>query len=220
MTWRDHLRAGIILVALIAHGIYALPLPRKVTDRTLKEDWRQRDIRMWRTWLSNLGLEVEHEQIEEGLMTFTDLTSTVHKTLKTPFEPLFELTGSNQAWALFAAATTQPERLVVEIREDPRTGWRPILRRLDPCCTWMEPTIRYRRIRGIWDGQKKRPRGTYRKLTSWLAAHAFEDFPEATEVRVFLEQGRSVFPWEEPDPTLVQRHVRLHRRNGTGPADR
>ncbi|MEN0066549.1 MAG: hypothetical protein AAGA48_30715 [Myxococcota bacterium] len=212
MTFKDHLRGALIALALIAHGIYALPLPYKVTEVSLKEDWRQRDIRLWRGWLKNAGIDVTHEQIEANLMWATNLTGSLHKTLKAPFAPLFRITQSNQAWALFAAASTKPERLVIEVREHGQREWRPILRRLDPCCTWKEPIIRYRRIRGIWDGQKRRARRPYLNLTQWLADQVLVEMPEVDEVRIYLEQGRTVYPWEPPDETRIERHVRKHRR--------
>ncbi len=210
MSSRDHVRAAIIALALLAHGVHALPLPRAVTPVTLQEDWRQRDIRLWRAWLADLGIDVTHRQIEEQLTFWTGVTGTVHQTLKAPFQPLFELTASNQAWALFAAASTRPESLVVQVRENGE--WRTIARRLDPDAPWRDNVIRYRRLRGVWDGQKRRPRRTYESLAQWLADEAFAEMPEVTDVRVFVEQSRSVYPWEEPDPTVVERFPRLHRR--------
>jgi len=216
VTRRDHLRAAIIAIALIAHGIYALPLPNRVTERTLKEDWRQRDIELWRGWLSDAGIAVEHEQIEQQLLFWTGLSADLHQTLKWPFRPLFELTSSNQAWALFAAATTKPETVVVQVRTDDGE-WRTVTRRLDPDADWMDATIRYRRIRGLWDGQKKRTRRPYINLTEWIANEAFTKWPEVKQVRVFLEQRRSVYPWEEPDPTVIKRHMRRHVRREPEP---
>jgi len=212
VTRWDHARAAIILLALVAHGAHALPLPPRVTEHTLKEDWRQRDIRLWRGWLADAGIEVRHEAIEEQLLFWTNLTGTLHQTLKAPFRPLFRVTASDQSWALFAAASRRPERLVVEIREDDDSAWRVISRRLDPCCNWMDEVIRYRRVRGVWDGQKKHSRRTYRNLSQWLADRAFEDFPEAQQVRVKLEQRYSPYPWEDPDDEVKIRHARPHQR--------
>ncbi|MEM6928056.1 MAG: hypothetical protein AAF602_14080, partial [Myxococcota bacterium] len=99
----------------------------------------------------------------------------------------------------------------VDVSENGR-DYRTIARRLDPDATWNDPIIRYRRIRGVWDGQKKRTRRTYRHLAQWLADRAFEDLPDVDHVDVYLEQRRSVYPWEEPDPTITVRHKRKHRR--------
>ncbi|MEM6929049.1 MAG: hypothetical protein AAF602_19075, partial [Myxococcota bacterium] len=118
MTRWDHLRAAVIALALVAHGIYALPLPRAITPRGVKEEWRQRDIALWQGWMANFGLEVSTERFEEQLIFWTGLSGGLHKTLKAPFKPLFKITASNQAWALFAAATTKPETLVVDVSEN------------------------------------------------------------------------------------------------------
>lgn len=212
MTTGDHVRAAVIALALFAHGIYALPLPPAVNPGTLQEDWRQRDIRLWRSWLESIGLDVTHQQIEQQLMFWTGLTGRLHRALKTPFRPLFQLTASNQAWALFAAASTQPETVVVQVRELDGT-WRTIARRLDPDATWKADVLRYRRIRGVWDGQKRRTRRTYKDLSKWLADEAFAEMPEISEVQVYIEQGRSVYPWEEPNPMVLKRHRQRHRRS-------
>ncbi|MEQ1507339.1 MAG: hypothetical protein ABMB14_34240 [Myxococcota bacterium] len=212
--WAD-LRAAALLVALIGHGIYALPIPNAVKAEDLEKDWRQRELGVWRDGLARVGVELTDDELGAWLVSTTTGLHDLHRWLKTPFAPLFDLVGANQAWALFASATTAPDRLVVEIeRPDPTTGepgWVPILRRLDPCCTWREDELEYRRIRGVWDGQQDEMRAGYKGLTKWIARQAFADYPDASRVRVQLERGRSTYPWEPPDPTTTIEHQRVHR---------
>jgi hypothetical protein len=127
-------------------------------------------------------------------------------------KPVFDVLGTNQAWALFASATTKPERLVIQIQREGSLEWHVVTRRLDPCCTWKEDALRYRRIRGVWDGQRDRMRAAYKGMTKWVAREAFEDFPDATRVRVHLEQRISTYPWEPDDLTVEINHDRVHRR--------
>jgi hypothetical protein len=206
----EQVRAALIGVALFANAVHALPLPAALTDEDVKEAWRQNDIRMWQGWLASIGVEVTEDRLGELLVESTKMSDKVDDTLEAPFEPVFELLAIDQAWALFASATTRPDRLVVEVERG--ESWDVVFRRLDPCCDWRDPVLRYRRIRGIWDGQKQKPRPAYRRLTQWIANEAFTDFPDITAVRVGLERTHSVFPWEEPDPSVEVRLLRTHRR--------
>jgi hypothetical protein len=213
-------RAVVIAIVLVGHGIYALPLPAPVTSKQLATTDAERDLAVWRHGLAVVGIEVEDDQLRRFAIQGSAGLSRLHKVLKAPFKPAFDLVGANQAWALFASATTRPERLVVEIQRGSSTTWEPILRRLDPCCTWRESALEYRRIRGVWDGQdddEQRP--GYKGLTRWIARRAFEDYPDAQRVRVRLEQAISRYPWEEPDPTLKSLHERVHRRDFADPKD-
>jgi hypothetical protein len=205
-----HVRAAFIGLVLLAHGIYALPLPSALTPADLREDWRQADIEMWRGWLAKAGIDVTREGIEQGMLGVTSVSGTVQSTLEAPFDPVFDALAIDQSWALFASTSTRPDRLVVSVRQG--EDWEPVFRRLDPCCTWRDGQLRYRRIRGIWDGQKDRMRPAYRNLTRWIADQAFRDFPDATEVRVELERSHVTFPWDAPDPAIEIRHVRTHPR--------
>lgn len=209
----SHVRAALLLFALLGNVIYALPLPTAVSRSEVKKEGRQSDIVQWERWLGAAGIAVTHAGLEDFVVDATGALGGIHKTLKKPFKPLFDLVGANQAWALFASATVKPDRLVIQIEREPGTGWVTIERRLDPCCTWRDDQLRYRRIRGVWDGQPDAMRPGYKGLTKWLARAAFLDHPDARRMRVVLEQTVSTYPWEPPDDTVVFRHERIHRRD-------
>lgn len=218
MTARDHLRAVAITVALVANAVYALPIPPAITATKIEEEGRQRDLLMWEELLARVGLTIEHDRLEELVVTTTTALADGHRLLKTPFRPVFDLLGADQSWALFASATTRPERLEVAVLRKGSEDWEILLRRLDPCCTWHEGQLEYRRIRGVWDGQNKRPRPAYKGLTKWIADRVFEEMPDAAQVRVRLIRYRSTYPWEEDDPSsepVLQRvHVRGRSEGG------
>ena len=213
----SHVRAALIGLALLGHGIYALPLPRKITDEDMKKPDHQRDLDLWTGWMEQLRVPLDREDLARITVEGSTALAKLHDTLKKPWAPLFGLVGVNQAWALFASATTHPDRLVVSIQEEGSTEWRPILRRLDPCCTWHEGQLEYRRIRGVWDGQNDKMRPGYKGLTKWIARRAFDQYPEAKRVRVHLERGVSVYPWEELDPSTTVELERVHRRDQIEP---
>ncbi len=205
-----HLRAALIGIALLGSVIHALPLPPALSKADVQEAWRQADIAMWQRWLGSMGIETTKEQLEDWLLRSTQWSDKVDEKLEAPFAPVFDFLAIDQAWALFASATTRPDRLVVEVQRGEQ--WEVLFRRLDPCCTWRDPVLRYRRIRGIWDGQKQKPRPAYRRLTEWIARETFVEFPDATAARIGLERTHTVFPWEEPDPDVEVRLLRTHRR--------
>jgi hypothetical protein len=217
MSVREHLRAAVIGIVLLGHAIYALPLPEKVTPGELRRI-AGGDLAQWRTVLAALGVQWTQQELVEKVVSLTQVTGQVHRTLKTPFRPLFRLVGANQAWALFAGATTEPERLVVDVQHRGEREWTTLLRRMDPCCTWMEDQIRYRRLRGVWDSQNSGMRPAYLGLTEWLATQAFTQFPRVERVRVRIERGRSTYPWEPVDHEIRYVHERVHSRQELRPS--
>ncbi len=211
-SWRTHLRALLITVALVAHGVHALPLPRPLKASDLEKEWRQDDITMWRGWLEAVGVDVSQEQVGTFLLDWTGFWGDLHDGLRAPFKSVFKITATNQRWALFAAATEKPERIVVKY-QDEAGQWHVLLRRLDPPYGWREPQIRQRRVRGIWDGVKDKPSVAYKNLTLWLARLVFVEFEDARAVKVVLERQFATYPWEDPDPRLELRVAREHRRD-------
>ena len=213
MQWTDHLRGALLAVALIAHGIYAIPFPEVMDAGEMEKSFRKKAVRLWRGRLATLGVQVEESDLSAGWTRVTTDLKAIERTLKVPFKPVFLMTRTNQNWALFVGATTRPERIVVEIRRAGRDDWEPIERRLDPCCNWREEQFRYRRIRGAWDGLRVAPRPAYRYLVRWIARHAFADFDDAEEVRIYMERGYSTYPWRPNKPELETRHEHTFRRD-------
>jgi hypothetical protein len=209
---RDHVRGVAVALVLLAHGVYALPLPSSIPEKRIREEGFQKDIDVWMAALGALGLSLPRARVERGVVDAANALHDVHTTLKAPFAPAMDLVGANQAWALFASTTTSPDRLEVSMRVDGEREWRVLLRRLDPCCTWREAALEYRRVRGVWDGQREAPRAGYKGLTKWIAAEVFSEFPEAREVRVRLLRETLTLPGEPPVDEVSVKHERLHRR--------
>lgn len=213
MTARDHARAVAITLALVANAVYALPIPPAVTATKMEEEGRQRDLQAWEETLHAVGVPVDHDQLERLVVSTTTAFDDAHRTMKAPFKPLFDLLGADQSWALFASATTRPDRLEVSVQRKGSDEWETLLRRLDPCCTWHESQLEYRRIRGVWDGQGKKARPAYKGLTKWIASQVFAEMPDAAKVRVRLVRGHSTYPWEEDDPATEPTLERIHLRD-------
>lgn len=207
MAWTDHARGAALAVALLGHAIYAVPFTERITSADLENPGRQRSLQAWADTINGLGIAISDEELEQHVVDVTRFVNETHQTLKTPYKPVFQLTNTNQQWGLFASATTRPETIVVDVKRAGSDEWETLLRRLDPCCTWREDQFRYRRIRGLWDGLKKSPRPGFRYLVRWIGRRAFEDFDDVEHVRVYMDRGRSTYPWRPPKPERETRHM-------------
>lgn len=212
MAWTDHFRGALIAIALVAHSIYAVPFTGQLTRTDLREPARKRAVESWTEALNAVGVSTTVDDLTNQVADTTKFVHETHQTLKGPFKPIFQLTNIHQSWALFASATTRPETIVVDIRRAGSDQWETVARRLDDAHPWRAPQLRYRRIRGIWDGLKKNPRPGYRNLVRWLGRRAFEDFEDAEFVRVYMNRGYSTYPWRPEKPQRETRHLwQFHR---------
>ena len=209
MAWRQ-VRGLLLLVVIVANLIYAIPFPRITEDDLADPEWRKVDFDRWEGWLGNVGIGGE----PGWLMAVIKEVGWTYKQalvgLRTPFQPYFDATQTNQQWGLFAVVTESPDVLVVEVR---RSGeWEELYRRLDREHAWHDRQLKFRRLRGVWDGVKDEPKGTYKRFTVWLAREVFEEQPDVDRVRVLLERHHLALPWEEPDPEGERRAERYHKR--------
>jgi hypothetical protein len=133
--------------------------------------------------------------------------------LRWPTDRLFKALHVSQQWGLFAIVTETTDRVLIEVRRDKE--WETLYRRLDGEHDWHDDQLKYRRIRGVWDGVKEEPKGTYKRFTVWIARVIFREQPDVDRVRVVLERTVNTLPWEEPDPTVTRRAERYHRREET-----
>jgi len=208
-TWSDA-RAALILAVLVPNLIYGLPVPSAAKPEQMETPMRKREVAEWTAAANRLGLDITPDEMAAFTVEATGFAAGIHNALKAPFRPLSRITGTNQRWPLFAAATTTPTRLTVEAkRADGSTE--VLFRRLDPEHTWHAEVFRYRRVRGIYDiVGTKRPPG-YKPLTRTIAGWAFAEDPTITEVTVYLRRVPLTFPWEEPvreGPVLHRRRIR------------
>ncbi|MCA9492261.1 MAG: hypothetical protein KC621_20150 [Myxococcales bacterium] len=202
-------RAIVIAVAIVANLVMAIPTSRIDDDLLDDPEYRQGDVENWYRWTGGLGLgEDRFRSVVLGVMS--GWRDTV-KALRAPFQPFFSLVHTNQQWGLFAVVGERKETVVIEVRRDGE--WETLYRRLDPEHTWHDDQLKYRRIRGVWDGVKDEPKGTYKRLTEWIAKEIFLEQPDVDRVRVVLERTNLSLPWEPEDTTVERRAQRYHRRH-------
>lgn len=201
-------RAIVIAVAIAANLIVAIPGTQVTDEDVAKPDFRKEDIENWYAWTFGLGMSKERfRDVALGAFAFW---GEALKVIRAPVQPFFSWTHTNQQWGLFAIVGERRESIVIEVR---RAGqWETLYRRLDPGHDWRDDTLKYRRVRGVWDGVKDEPKGSYKRLTGWLAKEIFEEQPDVDRVRVVLERTNMTLPWEEIDTTVERRAERYHRR--------
>lgn len=202
-------RAIVIAIAVLANLVVAIPTARIKDEDLADPEYRKVDIENWYEWTGGFGMTPERFR---GVIlgTLTGWRDTV-KLVRAPFQPFFSLTHTNQQWGLFAVVGERKETVVIEVRRDGK--WETLYRRLDPEHTWHDDQLKYRRIRGVWDGVKDEPKGTYKRLTVWLAKEIFTEQPDVDRVRILLERSRMTLPWEPIDTAVERRAERYHRRH-------
>jgi hypothetical protein len=200
---------------LVANAIYFVPhVDMEETDRQDPE-FRRRDIGLWYAMFGRVtGLD--EEQFAADIRNVLWAYHQAIVVLRWPFAPFFRLTDTSQQWGLFAVVTENPDELVIEVRRD--MDWETLYRRLDPDHDWHDPQLKYRRIRGVWDGVKgDEPKGTYKRFTVWIAKQVFAEQPDVDRVRVVLERTHSTWPWETPSTEVTRRAERYHKRENHSP---
>jgi hypothetical protein len=204
-----NLRAVLIVVALLANATYALPVSKMKAEEVDDPEFRANDVELWYRWLG-APLGVTREAFGARIRRLIWAQHELVLTLRAPFGPVFETLHISQQWGLFAVVTEAPDRLVIEVRREGE--WETLYRRLDGQHDWHDSQLKYRRIRGVWDGVKEEPKGTYKRLTTWVARVIFAEQPDVDRVRVVLEKEPQTLPWVENTAETTRRAERYHRR--------
>lgn len=210
------LRAALLAVVVFVHGVAASPLPPSpTTAKALSNPIAIEELDGWVRLLSGVGVTTNRAQLTELAIESSVVTSELRGAVIKPFRPLMRITGTGQGWGLFTYPNTHPHRLVIEVERDGE--FQVVYRALDPEHTYLEPQLTFRRVRGVYDDNASKVRPSYESFARWVARHAFEDWPDATRVRVKMIRTHVVTPGQEPDPKAEVRLVRVVKRGEEGP---
>ena len=206
-------RAGLIALVLFVHTCAALPIPRPVRAEDARTPTAQDELRLWVGVFGRLGLEVSKEDLLDLVNGVGKLCVNTRSAIMGPFRPILRLTGTGQAWALFAYPDRYPNLLQVEVRQ-PDGSWELVYASADPEHAFMAPQFAFRRVRGVYDtaAAKGAPGKVYDRFADWVAREALEAWPEATDARVKMVQRRVTLPGEPADADEKTRLVRLRSR--------
>ena len=199
----------MITIVLLVNGIFALPYNKMTLENVTDPEWEKGDFALWYGWLDPV-LTMSQDRFSAIVRRLMWAQHETVRMLRLPWKPFFDRLHINQQWGLFAVVSESPERLVIEVR---RNGeWEVLYRRLDGEHDWHDNQLKYRRIRGVWDGVKEEPKGTYKRMAKWIARMVFLEQPDVDRVRVVLEKHRENLPWEEVDPSITRRAEKYHKR--------
>jgi hypothetical protein len=207
-TWA-YVRAALLFVVVLVHGIRVAPLPQVVKPEELKDPVAKEEVRRWTERLAALGYTIGPEELGERVVSVTGVIGRAHRSLTKPFEPFFRWTGTNQGWALFANPDTHPSRLRVD---GVRDGVREVLFLADDDeHAWLEPVLTQRRIRPLHDakGARRKPTGSYRRFANWVWVQAKADYPDLDGIELVLIETHSALPGQRHSPDRVRHTVKV-----------
>ncbi len=212
----DHwpsIRATLIALVLLWHGLLASPIPSSVNAKTFDNPIAEAELQRWTQLLGQAGFETTPQQLEVLVIEHASGLAAGKKAALKPLRPIQRVLGIGQAWGLFTYPNTYPHQMVISIRDRPSEPWRTIYAALDPEHDWRKSHFVYRRIRGVYDDNASNTRPSYGNFVDWVATMAFEDFPEANEVRVHMIRRHVKPPGKVPDLETDIRLSRVVRRS-------
>lgn len=210
------LRAALLAVVVFVHGVAASPLPPSpTTAKALSNPIAVEELDGWVKVLGGLGIQTTRPRLTELAIRSSEVTSELRDAVVKPFRPLLRITGTGQGWGLFTYPNTHPHRLVIEVERDGE--FQVVYRALDPEHDYLEPQLTFRRVRGVYDDNASKVRPSYESFARWVARQAFEDWPDATRVRVKMIRTHVVTPGQAADPKAETRLVRVVKRGEEGP---
>jgi hypothetical protein len=212
------LRALLIALVLLVHGTKALPWP-DVRERDLAYGVAQDELERWAGILGSLGIRLSAEQLAERVIAVGRASAAAQRALHGPVRPLLRITGTGQAWGLFAYPDPYAGRLVVSSRRaqgDGLTGpWQERYRAPGQGDPWLVARLESRRIRGVYDdnGDRPKPGGFYDPFCDWVAVEVMAREPDVVEVEIRLDLVTNRVPGDHrPAVPDKRRHVRTRSR--------
>ena len=208
------IRAAVLTGVLAVHGLAAAPLPSHVSRAGLNQPIATEEFERWTDILQGWGVDIEVDELKEKVFVVSRRIAGLRKKSLAPFRPLMRLTGTGQGWGFFNYPDAFPDRLQVEARAQGEP-WKLIFQALHPEHEFLRPQLRYRRVRGLYDGNTDRDRGSYDPFVDWVSEQVFAAHPEYDRVRVSFQRTHTLRPGLAPDDTVETRMKRVRRRESS-----
>jgi hypothetical protein len=207
------LRALLITVVMVFAGLEALPLPA-LKKRHLNHRVAREEVLRWQDMLAAVGVEMSRAELVSTAIKWSRRTNKHRRALIKPFRIIERKLGMGQRWGLFTYTDPYAGRLVVEGTRG-GNAWETLYRAPNEGDPRLVSTLRYRRMRGIWDdaGDRPHPGTFYNRWVTWLARRLFTEDPTLQQVRVRFDRLTIQPPGQggkRPTPKPV--HVRTRKR--------
>ncbi|MDP2306016.1 MAG: hypothetical protein Q8P18_08310 [Pseudomonadota bacterium] len=213
---RDHVRAVVIALVLVVNGLAASPMPKSVKRSHFETAIAIEELDRWVGILGSVGLTLTRPELTEHTYAVGKFFAELRGTLVGPFKGWFRVTGTGQGWGLFTYPDSYPHQLVIEVRSasgaGPEGEWRTVYAALDPDAAWHRSHLVYRRVRGVYDGNTRKPGASYDNFVAWAGKQALVEFPDAAEARVGFVRSHSTMPNVTPDPERLPKFQRVVTR--------
>lgn len=192
---RDHLRAVLISLHIVAVVLVALPNPSGFMKRSMwKLPMVQDELEAWAERMTAVGIPHTAESLEEAVWKDFQQVVTVRKAVLRPFRPYYKYCGTNQSWALFGIPQRYPSWLHIDLKSADE-DWSPIYVSRDSRLDWRRGMLDEERYRSflVYSARESNHR-RFVRIGKWLAGMAAEDFPEAEAVRLRWRDQRTLTP--------------------------
>ncbi|MCX4240612.1 hypothetical protein [Paraliomyxa miuraensis] len=201
--WLDHpawphVRAILIALHVLSLVVLSLPTAGAIHDRRRWQTANARDdLRRMAARLTAWGLATDEHQLEQALWSAGDAYLRVQRPIAAPFQRYAELTGSRQAWQMFASPQRHPAEVHVDIELSGPAGsqWQLLYRPHSDEHAWNREQFDHNRFRKFF-GRFARGfiRSHYDQSARWIATKAAREHPEASRVRVRLARYETLPP--------------------------
>lgn len=205
--WWPHVRAA--LVAAHIGAVVVLALPDIAGPGSNKTAWKNPTVQSEiSAWADRLGMP--KEDLEQTAWTVATTWTIWMSQLRAPIEPYSRYAGVRQKWRMFVAPHRYPATLHVDVYE--QGAWRPVYLSRSDEHTWNARALDHTRMRSMqfryaWPQYKRH----YRRFARWVARAAFEDFSEASRVRVRWYGFKTPTPAEVRDDAIPRGKFRSAR---------
>jgi len=207
----DWARAGLITVVLLLQFLDAIPLP-ELKPRHLANPVAQVELRQWSKVLGSVGVEATPSELAEVGLEVGGWAGTFRKKVLRPWHPFRKLTGTGQAWGLFAYPEPAAGRLVVAGQLDGKDHtFYSAPGGLDDD---LERVLEYRRVRGIYDDacDRPKPKRIYGRFAKWVSARVMTHHLELDKVEVRIDHHQIRTP-DQGEPVVDQkRRIKRYTR--------
>ncbi|MFZ5478072.1 MAG: hypothetical protein ACOZNI_14955 [Myxococcota bacterium] len=179
---RDHVRAALIALHLVAIVGMAIPSPRGFSSgAAIEQGGTARAMAAWEEGLATVG--VPAELTRGALIAGGRLLERAEGRFERAFAPYVRFAGVKQSWRMFSGSPPRAARFEVWIREG--GAWRVVYRALDPDARWRAGLWEDGRVRGmVHTLAGERFAAWWEAFAHSVARRAAVDFPAADAARI------------------------------------
>lgn len=183
-----HLRAILVLLHVLVITVLSFPAPvGGMTKKAFADPVAQANFESYAGALRALGLDVEKAELETWLWENGNRLIALRRELVAPTLPYQKWTGAEQGWRMFGMVNRRPAWLVIEVQEG--EAWRTVYRCRSDEFTWRREQFDQERMRAVvnaWSWRTRKP--GYEQFGVWIAQKASVDFPQASHLRMHMQQ--------------------------------